>query len=532
MKFSTHAVHAWPLYSNSIVMPIPHEMKVQLRRRIVDAMAKCQCLEEPDGRKEVVRKLSSEISNRLNPGAGNKLQDLEAIDRVCEDYFDGTDQLIEVIRFNQRTTSRSFQELQAAYLEVEVLSEVLESDEAQSKFEETLKKYEKVFEEVRKILGPLNLPETEIRQLLGSSSPKLIESSMVKTASARVAFLHQLAYDPNSALSFLELLRQKKSLGIEKANQVRRLMEGKLLGELFGDSDRQLTEIRENIEKRTQDLIYLLVTIEENLIQPQTYDVRGWRWEDKGDRKRLPLEKPPLSFHEIEDAVREMVRIVEQESVLSNIIVELFVDRKLFTKDIWHWQIHVGEDLGKLLVQFPVVLRWLNRAKSLKEHKRWRMRWNNLQNLTAQQGAKIKWEWFSHPNQHPPGTIIDSWVNSDRGICLALGYVPHDQPKDNLSEALNTGTPIVLWFCGPWANAQVQKMKLAPVRKGAKITELPLRVWEIRQQARKSNDPDHIGRHLILFFDNPDRIPTDIVPEHLRQSEAVMSKSQLVEVIT
>jgi hypothetical protein len=73
------------------------EIDFEGRKRLVDALMRCDCLQTVDSRNQIVRALPAEIADRIQR-QGNTLSDLMSIvDRVLQ-YGDGLPRFLEIVQ--------------------------------------------------------------------------------------------------------------------------------------------------------------------------------------------------------------------------------------------------------------------------------------------------------------------------------------------------------------------------------------------------------------------------------------------------
>ncbi len=166
--------------------------------------------------------------------------------------------------------------------------------------------------------------------------------------------------------------------------------------------------------------------------------------------------------------------------------------------------------LGK---KFVVVVRDLERQRGLIRYVGWEDKWNYLaENGNASHDGIMK--WITCDDSVAPGDLFDNFDREDAGV-LGLTFPARDSPHNfDLTEILDTGTPIVVWphWCkdmpSPPENGTPLNFafyeELRRRLTGRPITDLPRIVMDMRR--------DHPGAArpwagLTLLWDDPWRWP-------------------------
>jgi hypothetical protein len=154
-----------------------------------------------------------------------------------------------------------------------------------------------------------------------------------------------------------------------------------------------------------------------------------------------------------------------------------------------------------LCLQYPVVLRSLERMRAQAWHRVWHNRW-----AAMAEAGQVR----LHHGATDRDVGLDGWTSallSDEGVAsVALRTAPDaGMGRDELSLALTFGIPVMFW----------DRRGEPADDLGAAITtlvegdpaSLPQRVMRLRHEAMANSDLNsHIGRHLAVLWDDPTRL--------------------------
>lgn len=465
-------------------MAIERKLPNKLRDKLVDALAKCDCMRTADKR-VLVKKDLDDIGMWI-PDGSTPMTDVIEIVETCSNIIDGIYRLREVVRRHEGSTF-SFQDFSIALAEVELLVD-------RPGLEEGLKS-------LRPIAESLDLPHEEVARLLA-----VVLQQAPEKLPTYGAFLESARCSPAKGFEFLQrVLRHPSVESHAKAPSLRQWIDQQ--APQFGVDPKSL---KTRIEHESASNVYVVFKIAENQLVDNTFFVKAWSWRVPGEFSPVGFEsikdfEEPRKFEAIEALLRAAIGEVEERSEAAGLLVEIIAERKVFPRDISHWKVDVGESEGDLFVQFPVSLRWDKRFDRPPKHRRWKNKWEAVKKIHTQSG-EYELCWLECETDCQPTEITNGWVDADRGVCLALGYKPPEiSNRDDLLEAaLNAGTPIVLWLQRTHNGETVTKDSFTELLGDASLIDLPRHIWNLRKQAYK--DPDHPARRLTLLYDNADRV--------------------------
>ena len=253
----------------------------------------------------------------------------------------------------------------------------------------------------------------------------------------------------------------------------------------------------------------LLIQIERDGIDRDLCEVRYWiqrrahSWQPEAS---APRHTP---FHQIEramqDAVRHAETIWQGLGDGDTVEVELLLPTDLLHLAVEWWRTELdAPSPTPLCLDYPVVVRSLDRMRAPHRHRLWAGRWRSM--WRPPPGHRVHW------GRDPAGPVdLASWNTQLRlhreYTTVVLGSPPSEPAGgDELQSALNAGIPVVLWDRRSPHSAEAMAL-LERLLEGAP-TELPRRVRALRTAAAElapAERRSHPGWHLALLWDDPDR---------------------------
>jgi hypothetical protein len=273
---------------------------------------------------------------------------------------------------------------------------------------------------------------------------------------------------------------------------------------------------------------YLLMQVSPRMCEANRYSVRTWLL-GTGEPACLRAGEEAVTAAELPaclDELREELlrRQIEPERAW----VELLLPRELLCADVDEWKVELDfiESIP-IGVEHRLVVRSLERARAPRAALAWQSRARALRRrlrggcrlvdeLASRQGEAI---WIEQDDCG--GAALYAALQDARDVVgAALGRAPLPAPRDPSRDVLNTvfeaGLPVVLWVRGQAALGQsaAARAEFARLLGQEPLSMLPDRVWELRRQAVRSPDRDHLGRHLTLLWDDPSRRSPDFEETH------------------
>jgi hypothetical protein len=238
---------------------------------------------------------------------------------------------------------------------------------------------------------------------------------------------------------------------------------------------------------------------------------RGWHPERGDDYTGLLVDVKHRFATLIEGVEADWARYqpdIRLEVVLSGELLNLAVDQ-------WPWESDtpIPEPVG---CRFPVVLRSLERMKSKKWHRAWHSRWAKLnQHLNSKGAIAAEYGLLGKSGDEQALRALTAELeNYPQLVALTLSAPP--QPalvgRDELAVGLRAGIPIITWHREDCGSEDFVVMAQELLHGDGPETVLE-RTRQVRAMAFAS-DTRHVGHHVALLWDDPERIviPADPSP--------------------
>jgi nucleoside phosphorylase len=254
----------------------------------------------------------------------------------------------------------------------------------------------------------------------------------------------------------------------------------------------------------------LLIQIERDDIDSERCEVRYWI-QRQGDRwMPEPSDPKQTTFRQIERVLQSAIQHAEtiwRDAVDGEPVeIELLLPTDLLrtAAEWWNTELETPAPIP-LCLEYPVVVRSLDRMRTAYRHRVWSHRWRSLwQPPPRHQVYKGRDE--------PVSEGLDRWnarLRERRDFTtVVLGSSPHEQAGSHeLESALNAGIPVILWDRRAGSLTSDMAQLLIEATEGPP-TDLPQRIRTLRVEAAllsESERREHPGRHVALLWDDPDR---------------------------
>lgn len=253
----------------------------------------------------------------------------------------------------------------------------------------------------------------------------------------------------------------------------------------------------------------LLIQIEPDGIDRDLCEVRYWiqrraqTWQPEASAPRQ------TSFQEVErvmeDAIRHAEAIWQGLDEGDAVEIELLLPTDLLHLAVewWHTELEAPAPTP-LCLDYPVVVRSLDRMRAPHRHRVWANRWRAL--WQPPPGHHVFWG-----RSHARGDDLAGWnaqLRRDRDVTTVVLGSPPQEPagRDELRSALNAGIPVILWDRRSPLTEEASAL-LGRILDG-EPTELAPRIRALRMEAAELGPDErrrHPGYHLALLWDDPDR---------------------------
>jgi len=273
---------------------------------------------------------------------------------------------------------------------------------------------------------------------------------------------------------------------------------------------------------------YLLMQVSPRLCEANRYSVRAWLL-GTGEPACLRAGEEGVTADELPACLDELRQeLVRRQIEPDRAWVELLLPRELLCAGVDEWRVELDfiESIP-IGVEHRLVVRSLERASrpraALALQSRARALRRRLRGgcRLVDEPASREGEAVWIEGDDCGGAALYTALKDARDMVGAvLGRAPRAAPFDPSRDVLNTvfaaGLPVVLWVRREPADGRPAacRAEFARLLGQEPLSLLPDRVWELRRQAVRSSDQDHLGRHLTLLWDDPARRSPDFEETH------------------
>jgi hypothetical protein len=257
-----------------------------------------------------------------------------------------------------------------------------------------------------------------------------------------------------------------------------------------------------------KSLLHLMIVMEPDGIDPNLYLVSHWRQDDAAVWPPARGETRMVTFENLEQCVDDLV--VSAESAWSghsgSVALEFVLPRALLSLPVHHWhKEHDSGDPRPLCLEYPIVVRSLERMRLPHWHRAWHRRWQTLMNDPATAGVH-----FAQPEDTGKPHRIDAILSDQHLVLLVLSAAPSPQPTpgaDELTAALRSGLPALVWHVK--GTSELLREVVTRLVEGDGLGDLPGRTQASRQaDFRTPAAPSNVNiiRDLVVLWDDPRRV--------------------------
>ncbi|MGP4024066.1 VMAP-C domain-containing protein [Actinomadura sp. 3N407] len=218
----------------------------------------------------------------------------------------------------------------------------------------------------------------------------------------------------------------------------------------------------------------------------------------RSDDEPLPRALLPVLLGEL---LADDPEVVNRDD--PDLVIEFVLPRGLFGFAFDRLAITVDGLERRLGVDYPVVLRSLDRLRRGALHHHWRRKWSRLRE--ASQDGEVC--WVGTPREFDNQWLYARLLQPSAAV-LALAFPPWGdtpEPVDELWVGLQAGTPVIAWCRREEPSDHLVKQVTALLATDPMT--LPYRLLDLRRQAALNGSGEHPGLDLALLFDDADRIP-------------------------
>ena len=464
---------------------------IEIRDAVVDALVQVGLADDAQSRSLLIQRISDYSAHPL---------------RVPQ-HSVGRDHLIELVNACAKTEggmtalARAVWVMRPGSLECDRVSRLIKEPRVLDLLPENELK------RLRELLVTITVPQLQmlVHRAVGPGVPPAWS-----VASAWEAFSHLAEYNAGAdgfppALMFVEL--------------VARQVGGDMNTNLTGWNDDQARRLRLEPELRARRVagasripvdsrLHLMIVVEPDGIDPDRYLLSYWRQDDPAEWPPARGETRMVAFDELERSVDDLVVSAERawSGHAGAVALEFVLPRALLNLPVhlWHKE-HDSGDPRPLCLDYPIVVRSLERMQSSEWHRVWRQRWDILMNDPS--AARVH---IGQPADIQERHRIDAVLSDQRLVLMVLTAAPPCQPRpgaDELAAALRSGLPALVWHSETSADAL--RVIVTRLIEGDGLGDLPGRTQASRQAAFQVSDAPfdvNIARNLVVLWDDPNRL--------------------------
>ncbi|GLY99092.1 hypothetical protein Acsp02_63460 [Actinoplanes sp. NBRC 103695] len=253
----------------------------------------------------------------------------------------------------------------------------------------------------------------------------------------------------------------------------------------------------------------LLIQVERDGIDRDLCEVRYWIQRRAHTWQPEPSSLRSTTFQEVERVMEEAIRHAESIWLGSDegdpVEIELLLPTDLLHLAVEWFRTELEAPAPTpLCLDYPVVVRSLDRMRAPHRQRVWTSRWRRLWQPPL--GHRVLWG-----RTHEHNGDLAAWnaqLRRDRDLTtVVLGSAPQEAGGgDELLSALNAGIPVILWDrrspLTPEASALIGRLL------DGEPAEVAPRIRTLRMEAAELKPDEwglHPGHHLALLWDDPDR---------------------------
>lgn len=424
---------------------------------------------------------------------------------ASEDFFD------DVIAHDQAAEPDSFQQIPVEVKETRDTARLRLSNQAEEyRVRPQLPDHEMTgLEEVLAGLAVPSLP-TLVRRAAGPGV-----QSAPPGADAWSVFRHLAEFNAGAdgfppVMSFIELLAQQ----VGDLSVRARLWEWNEIQAHRLRLDAELARARSNATPITADSrLHLMIVIQHDGIEPDRFVVSTWRQDDPEEWPPPRAETRPVWADELERLIDELVLDAELawRGHPGTVALEIVLPRALLSLPVHLWRKEHDSGIPRpLCLDYPIVVRSLERMVSGYWHRAWNRRWRTLQEDPRQ--AEVH---FARPAGPDTPYAVDAVLEKEQlcaAIVLSAAPAPEPHGADQLMSALRSGLPAVLWHRLD-ADSESLREIVEWLRDEGGLVDLPARSHTLRRDAHldaPARFDFKVVRELVVLWDDPGRlVPPD-----------------------
>ncbi|MGP4014593.1 VMAP-C domain-containing protein [Saccharopolyspora sp. 5N708] len=259
--------------------------------------------------------------------------------------------------------------------------------------------------------------------------------------------------------------------------------------------------------------LHLMIVVQHDGIDPDHFVISHWRQDDPEEWPPARGEIRTVRVDEIERRVDELVIDAERawRGHAGTVALEVVLPRALLNLPVHLWRKEQESGVPRpLCLDYPVVVRSLERMRSDHWHRVWNRRWQMLRDDPWT--AEVHFARPASPdNPHAVAAVLE---REQRCAAIVLTAAPRPEPRsgDQLISALQSGLPAVLWHRRDADSASLRAIVEWLADEGG-LGDLAIRTQTLRRDAHldsPSPTPFDVNavQEMVVLWDDPGRLLT------------------------
>lgn len=241
--------------------------------------------------------------------------------------------------------------------------------------------------------------------------------------------------------------------------------------------------------------------------EPGRFLLSSWRHCAPGSWSPALGRRVPVTWESAERVVQELVYEAAEEWAQDAdcLHLEFLLGPDELNIPVHLWRQELDSDHATpLCMDYPVVVRSLERSQTRRWHRGWRQRWNFFQ--ARPQEARSAVIDSGEPGGPTSGdaTTLEARLKADSTVAALVLSSPPDtrgNGNDQARAAWRAGVPIVLWDRRPDRSPELAQLNGRLVQLRETVKQLRLHAQSIDSAEREH----HLGSHVMLVWDDPTR---------------------------
>lgn len=262
---------------------------------------------------------------------------------------------------------------------------------------------------------------------------------------------------------------------------------------------------------------YLMIQFEPDGVDPDRYYLSHWRQSDAESWHPLPGETLHLHRDDLPAEVDTLIEQTEERwsDLRQPVVLEFILPWELLGEPVEWW--HKEADSASptpLVMDYTVLIRSFERLRKAAWHRPWHNKWRQFKERPAE--THSYWNRPGHSHFHLERELKED----EQAVCLVLSEPPGTDSATSRQEylaGLRAGVPAMIWHRGDCSDPAF-KEAVAEIVQDRGLAGLLERTGRWRKEALAMGPEgwdNHVGRHLAILLDDPERKPEPPGPAHV-----------------